>query len=124
MRSDVTLSTIVRVLERFLAKKENSDHDLLWSPEKAFTNKTCDFIMDSCSGQPLTVIDGVNRDQVHEECQNNQNCEECNVPLEPSLLKRIESRNEKLTTADFFQPTSLVKGNDDNKIYGFYYLLH
>ena len=55
MRSDVTLSTIVRVMERLLTKKQASKEDeehqeLLWNYEKAFTNKTSDFFVDIDSG--------------------------------------------------------------------------
>ena len=60
MRSDVSLSTIVRVMERILKKKQEADkdsvEDLLWSYKNAFMNKTSDFMMDSSSGSPLSVI--------------------------------------------------------------------
>lgn len=115
MRSDVTLSTIVRVLERILTKNRNEhdcQEDLLWNSEKAFTNKTCDFMIDSCSGKPLTVIASAHKEEVTDD-----------PILEPSLLRNCPTRNEKLTTADFLQPTSLVTSNHENKIYGFYYLV-
>ena len=60
MRSDVSLSTIIRVVERILKKKQEADkdsvEDLLWSYKNAFMNKTSDFMMDSSSGSPLSVI--------------------------------------------------------------------
>ena len=60
MRSDVSLSTIIRVLTRLLEKKKqesesDDQQDLLWNYEKAFTNKTCDFMIDE-SGKPLNVV--------------------------------------------------------------------
>ena len=120
MRSDVTLSTIVRVMERLLTKKQASKEDeehqeLLWNYEKAFTNKTSDFFVDIDSGKPLNVV---SKEEIITE-----DTTDSNVPLEPSLLQRLPSRNEKLTTADFLQPTSLVTSNHENKIYGFYYLV-
>ena len=60
MRSDVSLSTIIRVVERILKKKQEADkdsvEDLLWSYKNAFMNKTSDFMVDSSSGSPLSVI--------------------------------------------------------------------
>ena len=121
IRSDVTLSTVIRVLERILVKdksKEEHDceksceNDLLWNKEKAFTNQTSDFMIDSCSGKPMTVIASTTKEEVTED-----------TILEPSLLRSHPSRKEQLTTADFLQPTSLVTSNDENKIYGFYYLV-
>jgi len=117
MRSDVSLSTIIRVVERILKKKQEADkdsvEDLLWSYKNAFMNKTSDFMMDSSSGSPLSVI--AKEEIIIEDSKN--------IPLKPSLLQRLPSRNSQLTTADFLQPTSLVTSNHENKIYGFYYLV-
>lgn len=115
MRSDVSLAVILRVLERILINRENdSNSDLLWTSEKAFTNKSCDFFIDSSSGAPLTII-AENPEEITEEVVE--------MPLKPSLLARDPSRTEKVTTADLLQPTSLVNSNHENKIYGFYYLV-
>lgn len=115
MRSDVSLAVMLRVLERILIKRDKeSNDDLLWTSEKAFTNKTCDFFIDSSSGAPLTII--ADAPEVPEAVDEN-------VPLKPSLLARDPSRTEKVTTADLLQPTSLVTSNHENKIYGFYYLV-
>ena len=122
IRSDVSLSTIIRVMERMLTKnnhatsrqKNTVDSGLLWTAEKAFNNKTCDFMIDSASGRPFTV----DANTVIEAPTTTTD-----GILKPSLLQRDPSRNEKLTTADFLQPTSLVTSNHENKIYGFYYLV-
>lgn len=115
MRSDVSLSTIIRVLERLLVQKkanEGEDSALLWTSVKAFTNKTCDFMIDSSSGAPMTVIaDNIITD-----------IKDISMPLKPSLMALHPSRTETITTNDFMQPTSLVTSSE-NKIYGFYYLV-
>ena len=88
---------------------------LLWTAEKAFNNKTCDFMIDSASGRPFTVDANTVKEAPTTTTTDGI--------LKPSLLQRHPSRNEKLTTADFLQPTSLVTSNHENKIYGFYYLV-
>ncbi len=123
MRSDVSLSVIHRILERKINKinkrrKSNSGDDMLWTPEKAFNNKTCDFMIDSGgSGQPFTVISR------EAEIEEEKKAEDETEPKQPSLLVRLPSRTEVITTADLLQPTSLVTTNEENKIYGFYYLV-
>ena len=119
MRTDVSLSTIIRVVERLLKKRKKEQEEdpidqeqLLWNYEKAFSNKTCDFIIDTSSGRPLEVV--AKEEVIIEDTTN--------VPLKPSLLQRLPERNQKLTTADFLQPTSLVS-NPESKIYGFYYIV-
>ena len=49
-------------MERILKKKQEADkdsddrQDLLWNYKNAFMNKTCDFMIDSSSGSPLSVV--------------------------------------------------------------------
>ncbi len=107
MRSDVSLSTFVRILERRLAKKSNKDSSL--------DNHDQDFMIDSTYGVPFAVISKDSTDDPVVEDENE--------PKQPSLLGRLPSRTEVITTADLLQPTSLVTSNDENKIYGFYYLV-
>ena len=59
IRSGVSISTVIRVLERLLIPKENkneAEHDeLLWNSKKAFMNKTSDFFLDFSDKNGMVV---------------------------------------------------------------------
>ena len=121
IRSGVSISTIVRVLERLLLpdekKKNEAEHEeLLWNSKKAFMNKTSDFFLDFSDKSAMVV-------HAQEE-----NITDSVIPL-PSLLNskrqssETDARHEHVGTADLFNPHSLVKSGGDKQILGAYYLL-
>ena len=122
IRSGVSISTIVRVLERLLMPKKKEDEheheELLWNSKKAFMNKTSDFFLDFSDKSAMVV---------HAQEENITN-EESVIPL-PSLLNtkkqssETDARHEHVGTADLFNPHSLVKSGGDKQILGAYYLL-
>ena len=122
IRSGVSISTVIRVLERLLLPKENkneAEHDeLLWNSKKAFMNKTSDFFLDFSDKNGMVVH--AQEEKITEE--------ESVIPL-PSLLNskrkssETDARNEHVGTADLFNTHSLVKSGGDKQILGAYYLL-
>ena len=122
IRSGVSISTVIRVLERLLLPKENkneAEHDeLLWNSKKAFMNKTSDFFLDFSDKNGMVVH--AQEEKITEE--------ESVIPL-PSLLNskrqstETDARHEHVGTADLFNPHSLVKSGGDKQILGAYYLL-
>ena len=122
IRSGVSISTVIRVLERLLLPKENkneAEHDeLLWNSKKAFMNKTSDFFLDFSDKNGMVVH--AQEEKITEE--------ESVIPL-PSLLNskrqstETDARHEHVGTADLFNTHSLVKSGGDKQILGAYYLL-
>ena len=123
IRSGVSISTIIRVLERLLLpnekdKNEGEHEELLWNSKKAFMNKTSDFFLDFSDKNGMVVH--AQEEKITEE--------ESVIPL-PSLLNskrqstETDARHEHVGTADLFNPHSLVKSGGDKQILGAYYLL-
>lgn len=122
IRSGVSISTVIRVLERLLIPKENkneAEHDeLLWNSKKAFMNKTSDFFLDFSDKNGMVVH--AQEEKITEE--------ESVIPL-PSLLNNkrksseTDARNEHVGTADLFNTHSLTKSGGDKQILGAYYVL-
>ena len=110
---------LVRFFERELGLKkfdQNDDFDLFWTKEKAFMNKTCDFHIDSDSGNPLKVESELISEIFEQSVDRQEDI------VKPSLLEENSAKSDKMTTADFFLPTVQVHSNTDNRIYGAYYL--